>query len=99
MAATNYARNNPGRQRRLGIDTRENYNLKARANALRGVELGQSKLNDDAIKCIRSAAIQRQKLREHIAATLSNEALAKEYKVHVRTIEKILTYETWSHII
>jgi hypothetical protein len=29
---------------------------------------------------------------------LSNEALARQYGVHVRTIEKALQHHTWSHI-
>jgi hypothetical protein len=60
--------------------------------------LGQSKLNDDDIVAIRSASTQRAKLRQHIKAELSNEALAAKHGVHVRTIEKVLAYETWGHV-
>lgn len=77
---------------------RGEYQSRARSMALRGQDLGQSKLNDDLIKEIRSAAIQREKLRQHIRDNLSNDALAKKCNVHVRTIEKVLQYETWSHI-
>ena len=48
---------------------------------------------------IRSAARQRQSLRQYIAANLSNAALAKKFGVHERTIEKILSRETWSQEI
>ena len=48
---------------------------------------------------IRSAARQRQSLRSHIASNLSNAALAKKFGVHERTIEKILSRETWSQEI
>jgi transcriptional regulator GlxA family with amidase domain len=66
--------------------------------APRGQELPQTKLLDLDIVSIRSAAKQRENLRKHIRENLSNEALAKQYGVHVRTIEKALSYETGSHI-
>lgn len=77
---------------------RGEYQSRARSMALRGQDLGQSKLNDDLIKEIRSAATQRENLRKHIRENLSNDALAKRYGVHVRTIEKVQQYESWSHI-
>jgi hypothetical protein len=77
---------------------RGEYLSRARSMALRGQDLGQSKLNDDAIESIRSAQAQREKLRAHIKSTLSNEALASIHGVHVRTIEKVLSFETWVHI-
>ena len=77
---------------------RAEYQSRARSMAPRGQELGQSKLNDDAINAIRSAQTQRKALIAHIKASLSNEALALAHKVHVRTIEKVLSYETWGHV-
>ena len=77
---------------------RAEYLSRARSMALRGRDLGQSKLNDDAIESIRSAKAQREKLREHIKAILSNEALAITHGVHVRTIERVLAFETWGHV-
>jgi len=77
---------------------RGEYLSRARSMALRGQDLGQSKLNDDAIKEIRSAAVQRENLRQHIRDNLSNDALAKKHGVHIRTIEKATQYHTWSHI-
>jgi len=77
---------------------RGEYLSRARSMALRGQELPQTKLLDLDIVTIRSAAKQRENLRKHIRENLSNEALAKQYGVHVRTIEKCLTYETGSHI-
>lgn len=69
---------------------RGEYLSRARSMALRGQELPQTKLLDLDIVSIRSAAKQRE--------NLSNEALAKQFGVHVRTIEKALSYETGSHI-
>ncbi|WP_225784227.1 hypothetical protein [Xenophilus sp. Marseille-Q4582] len=62
----------------------------------RGLELPQSKLIPLDIAAIRSAARQRESLRQHIREKLSNEALAKQFNVHVRTVEKVLSRETWS---
>lgn len=89
----NYA----NRQERRTTD-RHTYLQIAKSYALRGQDLGQSKLNDDLIKEIRSAAVQREKLRQHIRDELSNDALAKRMGTTVRNIEKIVAYETWSHI-
>jgi hypothetical protein len=66
--------------------------------AMRGQDLGQSKLNEDAIDAIRSAKKQRDALRLHIKSNLSNEAMALAYGVHVRTVEKVLMGETWGHV-
>lgn len=77
---------------------RGEYLSRARSMALRGQELPQTKLLDLDIVSIRSAAKQRENLRKYIRENLSNEALAKQFGVHVRTIEKALSYETGSHI-
>lgn len=77
---------------------RGEYLSRARSMALRGQDLPQTKLLDMDIVSIRSSAKQRENLRKHIRENLSNDALAKQYGVHVRTIEKLLAYETWSHM-
>ena len=78
--------------------TRDEYLLRAREFAPRGQDLPQTKLLDLEVVAIKSAARQREKLRQYIKDNLSNEALAKQYGVHVRTIEKALQHHTWSHI-
>ena len=78
--------------------TRWEYQSRRTEFALRGQELGQSKLCDLDVIAIRSAARQRENLRNHIRENLGNEALAKKFDTHIRNIEKILTRETWSHI-
>ena len=98
MAITNYAKNNPGRQRREGVTDRHTYVQNARQNALRGQELTQAKLLEIDVVDIRSAHRQRLKLLDYIRQNLSNEALAKKHGVHVRSIEKIVSYETWGHV-
>ncbi len=98
MAATNYAKSVVYKTQRPGTVDRFTYLQSAKANALRGQELPQTKLLDMDIVSIRSAAKQRENLRKYIRENLSNAALAKQYGVHIRTIEKCLTYETGSHI-
>lgn len=77
---------------------RSAYLCRARELAPRGQDLPQTKLLTMDIVSIRSAARQRENLRQHIRNNLSNEALASQYGVHVRTIEKVLAYETGSHV-
>ena len=77
---------------------RDEYLLRAREFAPRGQDLPQTKLLDLEVVAIKSAARQREKMRQYIKDNLSNEALAKQYGVHVRTIEKALQHHTWSHI-
>ena len=98
MARTKYAEHVGKRERREGTVSRDEYLMFASANAKRGADLPQTKLLPLDIGEIRSAARQRQKLRQYIADNLSNEALAKKFGVHRRSIEKVLSYETASHV-
>ena len=77
---------------------RDQYLLRASEFAQRGQDLPQSKLLDLDVVDIRSAARQRAALLNHIRDNLSNEALCKRYGIHRRTLEKILSRETWSHL-
>lgn len=78
---------------------RGEYLTRAREFAARGQDLPQSALLDLEVLAIRQAQKQREDLRAFIREELSNEALAAKYKVHVRTIEKILSRETWSRLL
>lgn len=77
---------------------RQEYISRRTEFAPRGQELPQTKLLALDIVSIRSSARQRENLRKHIRDNLSNDALAKQYGVHVRTIEKVLSYETGSYV-
>ena len=77
--------------------TRDEYLRRAREFAARGQDLPQTKLLDLEVAAIKSAARQREKLRQYIKDNLSNEALAKQYGVTLRTIERLTQHETWSH--
>jgi len=74
------------------------YRQRQREFSARGMDLPQSKLTPLEVEAIRSAAAQRERLREHIRKNLSNEALAREFGVHVRNIEKVLSREIWGHV-
>lgn len=63
-------------------------------NPPHGMQLPQTKLRRVDVAAIRSAAVQRENLKTHIRDCLSNEALAKKFGVHVRTIEKVMACET-----
>ena len=64
----------------------------------RGQGLPQSKLMDLDVVAIRSAKRQRESLLKHIRENLSIAALARQFGVHERSIEKIMSRETWTHI-
>lgn len=87
----------PRRGSRHRID-RDTYLRDARQYAARGQDLPHTKLLDMDVIDIRSARRQREALLKHISDHLSNEALAKRYGVHVRTIEKALARETHSDL-
>lgn len=98
MARTRYADNHVKPPRRPGVLERSEYLLRARELAVRGQDLPQAKLLDLDVVAIRSAVKQRESLRKHIRDNLSNEALAKQFGVSVRAIERITSSETWGHV-
>lgn len=78
---------------------REEYLMHhTRTHCKRGADLPQTKLTEDDILAIRDAQEKRELLRQEINEKYSNAALAKAYGVHVRTIEKVLSYETGAHV-
>jgi hypothetical protein len=74
--------------------TRDEYLINPGAHCKRGFDLPQAKIPPIAIQSIRDA-----ELRKEITEKYSNAALAKAWGVHERTIEKILAYETWRHVL
>ncbi len=98
MAQTNYSKTFGKALRAKDVSSREQYRLDAVFSVKRGEELAQSKLTEDDVRLIHEAKVNREDLREHIRLSLSNEALARQFGVHVRTIEKVLSYESWRHV-
>ena len=64
-----------------------------------GSELPHAKLHEEDIKSIRSEVKQRENLRDYIHESLTNQALADKYKVHIKTIERIVQFQTWNHVL
>lgn len=64
----------------------------------RGEELPQAKLTDIDIARIRQQHAAKEETKRKLDAEFSAAAFAHRYNVHVRTIEKILAYETWRHV-
>lgn len=77
---------------------RVEYRSRATEFAVCGQQSPHAKLLDLEVIDIRSAHRQRLNLLKHIKENLSNEALCKKYGIHKRTLEKIVTRETWSHL-
>lgn len=98
MAATKYANHVQHNRRRPGVMSLHEYRQRARELAPRGQDLPQAKLLEMDIIDIRSAKRQREALLKHIRDNLSNAALARRHGVHERTIEKIVSYESWGHV-
>lgn len=71
--------------------TRDEFQIRAREFSKRGTALPQSKLNDEIVSKM------RQEYRPH-SRTHGARAIARRLGLHYRTIEKVLTYETWVHV-
>lgn len=84
--------------RRRNRLSRTEYQSRRTEFAARGQGAPGGKLTDLEVISIRSAHRQRVNLVMHIKMNLSNEALAKQFGVHVRSIEKIISRETWTHL-
>lgn len=68
--------------------TRDEYvRWGATSNALRGTQLKQSRLDDDAVRYVRKNP-----------SGLTAKELAQRFSVHYRTIEKVRAFETWIHV-
>lgn len=70
------------------------YEQRSREIAVRGERLPQSKLTDEMVKQIREG---HQQAREHYAQWTAK-GIAKRLGLHYRTVEKVLSYETWRHV-
>ena len=78
--------------------TRDEWEQRRTEFVLRGQDLPHAKLLDLDVITIRSAKKQRELLLKHIRENLSNAALARQFGVHERTIEKAVARETWTHL-
>ena len=59
----------------------------------------QSKLTEEDVRQIRKLHAFKQAEIKRLNESLGIEAIAGKFEVHPRTIEKVLTFETWKHVI
>ena len=77
--------------------TRAEYEQRRFEFCKRGADLPQSKLDVESVNLIRELHAYKTAEINKLNETLSADGLAKKFGVHVRTIEKVLRYETWKH--
>ena len=63
----------------------------------RGSQLPQSRLTESDVIEIMAQVEQRDQLKERLRR-MTNAALAEECGVHVRTVEKVIQGNSWTHV-
>lgn len=69
------------------------------STAKRGLDLPQSKLTPLLVIEIRRRHEEKKARIAELNAKYSAKAIAADLGVHARTIEKVLRYETWRHVL
>lgn len=64
-----------------------------------GLECNAAKLNSTLVRRIREEHAEKERKKKELDAQSSAAALAKRYGVAKTTIEKVLTYATWRHVL
>lgn len=65
----------------------------------RGSELPWSKLNETLVRRIRAEHAEKERQKRELDAKYSAAAFARRYQVAKTTIDKVLSYETWGHVL
>ena len=81
-----------------GEVNRDEYLVRCREMARRGTQLEHAKLDEKTVEQIRLLHERKQRLVKALNDKYSAEALARRYRVHVRTVEKLLRRESWGHV-
>lgn len=63
----------------------------------RGSELPWAKLTEEDVSLIRELVREREALKAQLRE-LTNAKIAEKFGVHVRTIDRVTTYEGWRHV-
>jgi len=63
----------------------------------RGSELPWAKLTEEDVSLIRELVRERDALKAQLRE-LTNAKIAEKFGVHVRTIDRVTTYEGWRHV-
>jgi DNA invertase Pin-like site-specific DNA recombinase len=69
-----------------------------RLKVKRGVDLPQSKLTEKEVREMRALNSEYRETVKKLTEAFSAKGLAERYGLHVRTVEKVLSGITWSHI-
>lgn len=69
-----------------------------RLKVKRGEELPQSKMNEESVIKARRDYERAKILIKKIQSKYTSKGLARKYGIHHRTMDKILSGETWSHL-
>ena len=68
-----------------------------RTKVKRGEELPQARLTEGDVRIIRELIEERVRLHKE-ARALTNKRIAEKFGVHIRTIDRINSGETWGHV-
>lgn len=68
-----------------------------RLKVLRGSQLPQSKLTEDDVRWIWELVAHRDDLKRQLSV-LTNAAIAEKFGVHVRTVDKVIQGNGWTHV-
>lgn len=71
--------------------------MAAALNPTRGSRHHMAKFTEDEIALILNLVNERDALKK-AASELTNAKIAEKFEVHPRTIEKIISGETWAHV-
>ena len=67
--------------------------------APQGTDLPWAKLNDEIVRRIRIEHAMKERLKRVLDAEFGAAALAKRYGVGKTTIDKVLSYQSWRHVV
>jgi hypothetical protein len=68
-----------------------------RTKVKRGSDLPHAKLTEDDVRLINSFVAEREQLKSRLKG-MTNKSIADKFDVHIRTIDRITSGETWGHV-
>jgi hypothetical protein len=69
-----------------------------RTKVKRGAQLPHAKLTEDDVRLINSFVEEREQLKTRLKG-MTNKSIADKFDVHIRTIDRITSGETWGHVV
>ena len=68
-----------------------------RLKVKRGSDLPHAKLDESDVVLIRQIVAERERTKAQLKY-VTNAALARKFGVHIHTIERVVTGESWGHV-